>query len=85
MSQVDQDRLQMNSDIELSDVSNVETPSYANSATELNGTTKATSALPAVDRGRQAYLFLASATVIEVLVWGLPFSVSIILLTSSCC
>lgn len=32
-----------------------------------------TAALPPVDRGRDAWLFLAAATVIEILVWGLPF------------
>lgn len=36
------------------------------------------SALPPVDGGRQAWLFLAGATVIEILVWGLPFSVGVL-------
>lgn len=34
-----------------------------------------TQALPPVDRGRDAWLFLAAAFTIETLVWGLPFSV----------
>jgi hypothetical protein len=35
-------------------------------------------ALPPVDGGRKAWAFLLGATVIEVLVWGLPFSVGIL-------
>ncbi|WVO13427.1 hypothetical protein L204_101042 [Cryptococcus depauperatus] len=35
-------------------------------------------ALPPVDTGRQAYLFLLGSTCIEILVWGLPFSVGIL-------
>lgn len=35
-------------------------------------------ALPPVDKGRAAWSFLAAATVIEVLVWGLPFSVGVL-------
>ena len=35
-------------------------------------------ALPPVDSGSQAYLFLISATLIEILIWGLPFSVGIL-------
>ncbi|WVQ75331.1 hypothetical protein IAR50_004948 [Cryptococcus sp. DSM 104548] len=34
--------------------------------------------LPPVDRGWNAWLFLAAATWIEVLVWGLPFAVGIL-------
>ncbi|KAJ9122473.1 hypothetical protein QFC22_001900 [Naganishia vaughanmartiniae] len=34
--------------------------------------------LPPVDGGRDAWLFLAAATTIEVLVWGLPFSVGVL-------
>ncbi len=34
--------------------------------------------LPPVDTGRDAYLFLLGATMIEVLVWGLPSSVGIL-------
>jgi hypothetical protein len=36
------------------------------------------SSLPPVDGGKQAWLFLAGATVIEILVWGLPFSVGVL-------
>lgn len=36
------------------------------------------SSLPPVDRGKDAWLFLAGATVIEAMVWGLPFSVGIL-------
>ncbi|WVQ83767.1 hypothetical protein IAT38_005911 [Cryptococcus sp. DSM 104549] len=36
------------------------------------------SALPPADGGYRAWLFLAAATMIEVLVWGLPFSVGIL-------
>ena len=32
-------------------------------------------ALPPVDGGRQAWSFLAAATVMEMLIWGLPFAV----------
>jgi hypothetical protein len=32
-------------------------------------------ALPPVDRGRHAWSFLAAATVMEMLIWGLPFAV----------
>lgn len=35
-------------------------------------------ALPPVDGGKQAWLFLAAATTIEALVWGLPFSIGIL-------
>lgn len=35
-------------------------------------------ALPPVDSGHEAWLFLISATLIETLVWGLPFSVGIL-------
>lgn len=34
--------------------------------------------LPSTDRGRQAWFFLLSATVIEILVWGLPFSIGVL-------
>ncbi|WVQ82074.1 hypothetical protein IAT38_004202 [Cryptococcus sp. DSM 104549] len=34
--------------------------------------------LPPVDGGHRAWLFLASATFIELLVWGIPFSVGIL-------
>ena len=34
--------------------------------------------LPPVDRGKDAWLFLAGATTVEVLVWGLPFSVGVL-------
>lgn len=36
------------------------------------------SSLPPVDGGRQAWLFLAGATVNEILVWGLPCSVGVL-------
>jgi len=36
------------------------------------------SALPPVDTGKDAYLFLLGATLVETLVWGLPFSVGIL-------
>ncbi|KAL1407268.1 hypothetical protein Q8F55_006686 [Vanrija albida] len=35
-------------------------------------------ALPPIDGGRPALLFLAAATIIEVMVWGLPFSVGLL-------
>lgn len=35
-------------------------------------------ALPPVDGGRRAWTFLAAATFIEILIWGLPFSVGIL-------
>ncbi|KGB76177.1 monocarboxylic acid transporter [Cryptococcus deuterogattii 99/473] len=35
-------------------------------------------ALPPVDGGRQAWMFLAGATFLEILIWGLPFSVGIL-------
>jgi hypothetical protein len=35
------------------------------------------SALPPVDRGRQAWSFLVAATVLETLIWGLPYVVGI--------
>ncbi|WVQ83811.1 hypothetical protein IAT38_005955 [Cryptococcus sp. DSM 104549] len=34
--------------------------------------------LPPVDRGHRAWLFLVAATTIEILVWGLPFSIGIL-------
>lgn len=34
--------------------------------------------LPPVDSGRDAWLFLVGATAIEMLVWGLPFSIGIL-------
>jgi len=34
--------------------------------------------LPPVDRGKQAYLFLAAATILEASIWGLPFSVGVL-------
>ncbi|KAK4698438.1 hypothetical protein P7C70_g7837, partial [Phenoliferia sp. Uapishka_3] len=49
-------------------------PNYAPSAT----TGASIAALPPVDRGRDAYLFLAAATTIEILMWGLPFSVGVL-------
>lgn len=72
----------LNEDIELQDRrSTFEDESYANSIFNDNSSIATTStgklvssALPPVDRGRAAYLFLASATVIEILIWGLPFS-----------
>ncbi|ODN82712.1 hypothetical protein, variant 2 [Cryptococcus amylolentus CBS 6039] len=36
------------------------------------------SALPPVDTGHRAWLFLAGATTIEIFVWGLPFAVGIL-------
>jgi hypothetical protein len=36
------------------------------------------SALPPVDTGRRAWLFLAGATMMEFLVWGLPFSIGVL-------
>lgn len=35
-------------------------------------------ALPPVDGGRRAWTFLAAATFIEILIWGLPSSVGIL-------
>jgi hypothetical protein len=37
-----------------------------------------TTSLPPVDAGHNAWAFLAAATIIEVLVWGLPFSVGVL-------
>ncbi|KAL1404911.1 hypothetical protein Q8F55_008523 [Vanrija albida] len=37
-----------------------------------------TFALPPVDGGRQAWLFLAGATTCEMIVWGLPYSVGVL-------
>jgi hypothetical protein len=37
-----------------------------------------TTSLPPVDAGHNAWAFLAAATVIEALVWGLPFSVGVL-------
>jgi hypothetical protein len=34
--------------------------------------------LPPVDGGKDAWLFLLGATTIEILVWGLPFSVGVL-------
>jgi hypothetical protein len=34
--------------------------------------------LAPTDRGRQAWSFLVAATLIEVIVWGLPFSVGVL-------
>lgn len=34
--------------------------------------------LPPVDRGRAAWSFLAAATVVEMIVWGIPYSVGIL-------
>lgn len=34
-------------------------------------------ALPPVDRGRGAWLFLAAATLMEACVWGLPYSIGV--------
>lgn len=34
--------------------------------------------LPPADGGRKAWLFLAGATVIEALVWGIPFSIGVL-------
>ncbi|WVQ75326.1 hypothetical protein IAR50_004943 [Cryptococcus sp. DSM 104548] len=36
-------------------------------------------ALPPVDGGRQAWIFLAAATMIEILVWGIPFAIGVLL------
>jgi hypothetical protein len=38
-------------------------------------TDRAIDALPPVDKGRDAWLFLVAAFIIETMVWGLPFSV----------
>lgn len=35
-------------------------------------------ALPPVDGGRRAWAFLAGATVVEMLVWGFPYSIGIL-------
>jgi len=35
-------------------------------------------ALPPVDSGRQAWLFLVAATTMEMLIWGLPFAVGVL-------
>lgn len=35
--------------------------------------------LPPVDGGREAWLFLGAATLVEVMVWGLPFSSGVLL------
>ncbi|WVR03298.1 hypothetical protein IAU60_000289 [Kwoniella sp. DSM 27419] len=37
-----------------------------------------TDALPPVDGGYRAWLFLVAATIIEMLVWGLPFSIGVL-------
>lgn len=37
----------------------------------------ATTALPPVDGGKRAWIFLAAATFIETTVWGLPFTVGV--------
>jgi hypothetical protein len=49
-----------------------------NEASEPHSSTDNVSSLPPVDGGRQAWLFLTGATVIEILVWGLPFSVGVL-------
>ncbi|ODN74842.1 hypothetical protein L202_07148 [Cryptococcus amylolentus CBS 6039] len=36
-------------------------------------------ALPPVDGGKQAWIFLAAATMIEILVWGIPFAIGVLL------
>ncbi|KAM0751381.1 putative monocarboxylic acid transporter [Meredithblackwellia eburnea MCA 4105] len=48
------------------------------SQSELAPPTSATSALPPVDGGKDAWSFLAAATIIEVLVWGLPFCAGVL-------
>ncbi|WOO76483.1 MFS transporter asaE [Vanrija pseudolonga] len=57
-------------------------PTAANSVIELNidgeGEERELPALAPTDRGRDAWLFLASATVIESIVWGLPYSVGVL-------
>lgn len=35
-------------------------------------------ALPSVDGGRKAWSFLAGATAIEMIVWGIPYSIGIL-------
>lgn len=45
------------------------------SALNDNQTRNVISALPPVDGGKDAWLFLVAAFMIETLVWGLPFSV----------
>jgi hypothetical protein len=37
-----------------------------------------TQSLAPTDRGRQAWSFLVAATLIEIIVWGLPFSVGVL-------
>ncbi|TXT15530.1 hypothetical protein VHUM_00033 [Vanrija humicola] len=57
-------------------------PTAANSVIELNvdgeGEERELPTLAPTDRGRDAWLFLASATVIESIVWGLPYSVGVL-------
>ncbi|KAI5477335.1 hypothetical protein MNV49_006477 [Pseudohyphozyma bogoriensis] len=66
------------SGIELEDLSR--TTSYLDrSNTAINDSTGvATEALPPVDTGKAAWSFLAAATMIETILWGLPFSVGVL-------
>lgn len=59
------------------DVDDSQTPT-TNADFEPHSPSDVVSSLPPVDGGRQAWLFLTGATVIEVLVWGLPFSVGVL-------
>ncbi|OCF78560.1 monocarboxylic acid transporter [Kwoniella mangroviensis CBS 8886] len=45
---------------------------------EEQGAINPTEALPPVDSGRQAWLFLIAATYIELIIWGLPFSIGVL-------
>jgi len=44
---------------------------------DAEGPTQFISALPPVDGGREAWSFLAAATILETLVWGVPYTVGI--------
>jgi hypothetical protein len=60
----------------LADDSSIHSTNY--STRSMRHVVPSTAALPPVDGGRSAWLFLAGATVIEILVWGLPFSVGVL-------
>nr|ODN85941.1 monocarboxylic acid transporter [Cryptococcus depauperatus CBS 7841] len=68
--------------IELQDTRGIDSQSTSNRPLDLGQDQQIESvaqhALPPVDRGRQAWLFLAAVTTIETLIWGLPFSVGIL-------
>ncbi|WVR05479.1 hypothetical protein IAU60_002495 [Kwoniella sp. DSM 27419] len=60
------------------DFSQLESSPTTPRAEDSTGPHDAIEALPPVDGGRRAWLFLVGATYIEVIVWGLPFSIGIL-------